>query len=614
MPVKIGEMLSKEGLITAQQLQEALNYQKQNGVKLGRALVHLGFVKDDEITGLLSRQYGVPSINLATFDIDSTVLKVLPGETCRKYQVIPISRAGAVLSLAMSDPTNVFAMDDIKFMTGYNVDPVVASEIAIEEAINRFYGSARSLQLRQEGGPPTSATQKGGLGKSPTLKEVIDGPGLTFDDMASVGLSEVDIDAIGEEEGEVETLKTEEDEIDLGALSRSSEAAPVVKLANVLLIDSLKRGASDIHIEPYEKEFRVRFRIDGILYNIMALPMKLKDPLTSRIKIMSKLDISEKRLPQDGRIKIRLKIEDRSREMDFRVSCLPTLWGEKIVMRLLDKSKLMLDMTKLGFEVESLAKFKRNIEKPYGIVLVTGPTGSGKTNTLYSALASLNKPDINIMTAEDPVEFNLMGINQVQIRDAIGLNFAAALRSFLRQDPNIILVGEIRDYETAEISTKAALTGHLVLSTLHTNDAPSTVSRMVNMGIEPFIVGTAVNLIQAQRLIRRICASCKEEVREVPPKVLLDVGFLAEAIGSFPLFKGRGCQTCNGTGYKGRVGLYEVLEITDGVRELIMMGANSVELRKKAIEDGMLTLRMSGLEKIKQGITTIEEVLRETVL
>ena len=618
MPVKIGEMLQKEGLITPQQLQEALTHQKQNGVKLGRALVSLGFVKDDEITGLLSRQYGVPSINLATFDIDPTVLKVLPGETCRKYQVIPISRAGAVLSLAMSDPTNVFAMDDIKFMTGYNVDPVVASEIAIEEAINRFYGSARSLTLRQEGGPPTATSQRpgggGGLGKTPSLKEVIDGPGLTFDDMASVGLSEVDIDSIGEEEGEVETLKTEEDEIDLGALSRSSEAAPVVKLANVLLIDSLKRGASDIHIEPYEKEFRVRFRIDGILYNIMALPMKLKDPLTSRIKIMSKLDISEKRLPQDGRIKIRLKIEDRSREMDFRVSCLPTLWGEKIVMRLLDKSKLMLDMTKLGFEPESLAKFKRNIDKPYGIVLVTGPTGSGKTNTLYSALASLNKPDINIMTAEDPVEFNLMGINQVQIRDNIGLNFAAALRSFLRQDPNIILVGEIRDYETAEISTKAALTGHLVLSTLHTNDAPSTVSRMVNMGIEPFIVGTAVNLIQAQRLIRRICAQCKDEVRDVPAKVLLDVCFEADAVGSFPMYKGRGCSTCNGTGYKGRVGLYEVLEINDAVRELIMMGANSVELRKKAIEEGMLTLRMSGLEKIKQGITTIEEVLRETVL
>ncbi len=618
MPVKIGEMLQKEGLITPQQLQEALAHQKQNGIKLGRALVSLGFVKDDEITGLLSRQYGVPSINLATFDIDPTVLKVLPGETCRKYQVIPISRAGAVLTLAMSDPTNVFAMDDIKFMTGYNVDPVVASEIAIEEAINRFYGSARSLTLRQEGagsgGGGGGGHKAGVLGKTPSLKDIMEGPGLTFDDMASVGLSEVDIDSIGEEEGEVETLKTEEDEIDLGALSRSSEAAPVVKLANVLLIDSLKRGASDIHIEPYEKEFRVRFRIDGILYNIMALPMKLKDPLTSRIKIMSKLDISEKRLPQDGRIKIRLKIEDRSREMDFRVSCLPTLWGEKIVMRLLDKSKLMLDMTKLGFEPASLEKFKRNIDKPYGIVLVTGPTGSGKTNTLYSALASLNKPDINIMTAEDPVEFNLMGINQVQIREAIGLNFAAALRSFLRQDPNIILVGEIRDYETAEISTKAALTGHLVLSTLHTNDAPSTVSRMVNMGIEPFIVGTAVNLIQAQRLIRRICSACKEEVHDVPAKVLLDVGFEAAAVGSFPMFKGRGCSTCNGTGYKGRVGLYEVLEINDAVRELIMMGANSVELRKKAIDEGMLTLRRSGLEKIKQGITTIEEVLRETVL
>jgi type IV pilus assembly protein PilB len=617
MPVKIGEMLSKEGLITPQQLQEALAYQKQNGIKLGRALVNLGFVKDDEITGLLSRQYGVPSINLATFDIDPNVLKVLPGETCRKYQVIPISRAGAVLSLAMSDPTNVFAMDDIKFMTGYNVDPVVASEIAIEEAINRFYGSARSLQLRSDAPVGAGGGQKASgpaLGKTPSLKEVIDGPALTFDDMASVGLSELDVDAIGDDEGEVETLKTEEDEIDLGALSRSSEAAPVVKLTNLLLIDSLKRGASDIHIEPYEKEFRVRFRIDGILYNIMALPLKLKDPLTSRIKIMSKLDISEKRLPQDGRIKIRLKIEDRSKEMDFRVSCLPTLWGEKIVMRLLDKSKLMLDMTKLGFEPASLEKFKRNIDKPYGIVLVTGPTGSGKTNTLYSALASLNKPDINIMTAEDPVEFNLMGINQVQIRDAIGLNFAAALRSFLRQDPNIILVGEIRDYETAEISTKAALTGHLVLSTLHTNDAPSTVSRMVNMGIEPFIVGTAVNLIQAQRLIRRICSGCKEEVRDVPPKVLLDVGFQTEHIGTFPMYKGKGCATCNGTGYKGRVGLYEVLEINDAVRELIMMGANSVELRKKAVEEGMLTLRMSGLEKIKQGITTIEEVLRETVL
>jgi type IV pilus assembly protein PilB len=432
--------------------------------------------------------------------------------------------------------------------------------------------------------------------------------------MASVGLSEVDLDAIADEGADVETVKSEEDEIDLGALAKSSEAAPVIKLSNVLLIDALKRGASDIHIEPYEKEFRVRFRIDGVLYNVMALPMKLRDPLLSRIKIMAKLDISEKRLPQDGRIKIRLKVEDRSREMDFRVSSLPTLWGEKIVLRLLDKTKLMLDMTKLGFEPQSLDRFKRAISKPYGIVLVTGPTGSGKTNTLYSAIAQLNKPDTNIMTAEDPVEFNLPGINQVQIKDAIGLNFASALRAFLRQDPNIILVGEIRDYETAEIAVKAALTGHLVLSTLHTNDAPSTVSRLVNMGIEPFLVGTAVNLIQAQRLIRRICNNCKEELRDVPSKTLVEIGFSPEEVGSLRVFKGRGCPTCNGTGYKGRVGLYEVMEISEGIRDLIMVGATSVEIKRKALEEGMLTLRMSGLEKIKAGITSIEEVLRETVL
>jgi type IV pilus assembly protein PilB len=443
---------------------------------------------------------------------------------------------------------------------------------------------------------------------------MLEGPSLSFEDMASVGLSEVDIDSLAEEEADVETVRTEDDEIDLSALAKSSEAAPVVKLSNVLLIDALKRGASDIHIEPYEKEFRVRFRIDGILYNVMALPMKLKDPLTSRVKIMAKLDISEKRLPQDGRIKLRLKVEDRSRDMDFRVSSCPTLWGEKVVLRLLDKTKLMLDMTKLGFEPEGLQRFKRNIDKPYGIVLVTGPTGSGKTNTLYSAVAALNKPDTNIMTAEDPVEFNLGGINQVQIKDQIGLNFAACLRAFLRQDPNIILVGEIRDYETAEIAVKAALTGHLVLSTLHTNDAPSTVSRLVNMGIEPFLVGTAVNLIQAQRLVRRVCANCKEEIRDMPSKTLIDVGFPPEAVGAFKLFKGRGCGICNGTGYKGRVGLYEVMEITEGIRDLVMVGATAVEIKRKALEEGMLTLRMSGLEKIKNGVTTIEEVLRETVI
>jgi type IV pilus assembly protein PilB len=618
MPVKLGELLLKENMVTPQQLQEALGHQKSHGGKLGKAFVSLGYVRDEEITSLLSRQYGVPSINLDHFEVDPAIIKVIPAETSRKYQILPLSRSGATLTIAMADPTNVFAMDDIKFMTGYNVEPVVASETALEEAIDKYYGSSRSLQLKQDGGGGGGGHAMGAqglkLGDTPSLKEMMEGPSLSFDDMASVGLSEVDIDSIAQEEADVETVKTEEDEIDLGALAKSSEAAPVIKLSNVLLIDALKRGASDIHIEPYEKEFRVRFRIDGILYNVMALPMKLRDPLISRLKIMAKLDISEKRLPQDGRIKIRLKVEDRSRDMDFRVSSLPTLWGEKVVLRLLDKTKLMLDMTKLGFEPESLERFKRAIAKPYGIVLVTGPTGSGKTNTLYSAIAALNKPDTNIMTAEDPVEFNLAGINQVQIRDQIGLNFASALRAFLRQDPNIILVGEIRDYETAEIAVKAALTGHLVLSTLHTNDAPSTISRLVNMGIEPFLVGTAVNLIQAQRLIRRVCSGCKVEVTDVPSKTLIEIGFAPEAVGTFKLFKGRGCGTCNGTGYKGRVGLYEVMEISEGIRDLIMVGATAVEIKRKALEEGMLTLRMSGLEKIRNGVTTIEEVLRETVL
>jgi type IV pilus assembly protein PilB len=618
MPVKLGELLLKENLVSPQQLQEALSHQKQNGGKLGKAFVNLGFVKDEEITSLLSRQYGVPSINLDHFEVDPAIIKIIPAETARKYQVLPLSRSGATLTIAMADPTNVFAMDDIKFMTGYNVEPVVASEGALEDAIDRYYGSTRSLVLRPDGSP-AGAPAGGGFGGIPmaggSLKEALEST-LSVDDMASLGgLSEVDLDAMSDAEADVETVKSEDDEIDLGNLTKSADAAPVVKLTNNLLVDSLKRGASDIHIEPYEKDFRVRFRIDGVLYEVMRLPMKVRDPLLSRVKIMAKLDIAEKRLPQDGRIKIKMKLEDRSRDLDFRVSVLPTLWGEKIVLRLLDKTKLMLDMTKLGFEAHSLDRFKNAIAKPYGIVLVTGPTGSGKTNTLYSALSSLNKPDTNIMTAEDPVEFNLHGINQVQIRDNIGLNFAAVLRSFLRQDPNVILVGEIRDYETAEIAVKAALTGHLVLSTLHTNDAPSTVSRLVNMGIEPFLVGTAVNLIQAQRLVRRVCSKCKTDVTaEVPSKTLIDIGFTPEQIGTFQVFKGKGCATCNGTGYKGRVGLYEVMEISEGIRDLVMVGATAVEIKRKSLEEGMLTLRMSGLEKIKNGVTTVEEVLRETVL
>ncbi len=405
----------------------------------------------------------------------------------------------------------------------------------------------------------------------------------------------------------------DEEEIDLESLVASVEEAPVVKFVNMMLMDAVKKGASDIHVEPYEKFYRVRFRIDGVLHEVMKPPLSMKDAITSRIKIMSKLDIAEKRLPQDGRIKLKMKLEGQRKELDFRVSVLPTLFGEKIVMRILDPEKLMLDMTKLGFEQESLDKFTEAIKKPYGMVLVTGPTGSGKTNTLYSAISQLNTPDTNIMTAEDPVEFNLPGINQVNVRDEIGLTFAAALRSFLRQDPNIILVGEIRDFETAEIAIKAALTGHLVLSTLHTNDAPSTISRLMNMGIEPFLVATSVNLICAQRLVRRVCKNCKEEVK-VPKKTLLDIGFREDELKGLKIYKGKGCDVCNGTGYKGRVGLYEVMEVTDTIKDLILSGATALDLREQAIKEGMITLRRSGLIKIKNGITSIEEVLRETVL
>ena len=482
MAVRIGELLLKEKRITPEQLQQALNHQKGSGGKLGYNLVKMGLVKDEEITALLSKQYGVPSINLSEFELDPAVIKLIPPDTAHKYQIVPLSRAGATLTIAMTDPTNVFAMDDIKFMTGYNVEPVVASETAVIEAIQRYYPSAggKAIATREPSGPSAL-------------------------DMASKGLEEIQALA---ESGDVEVLE-ELQEISADALAKQGEEAPVVRLVNVVLMSAIQKGASDIHVEPYEKELRVRYRIDGILYNMMSPPMKFREAIASRIKIMAKLDIAEKRLPQDGRIKIRFNENGQPKEIDFRVSCLPTLFGEKIVMRLLDKDKLMLDMTKLGFESESLVKFEAAIQRPWGMVLVTGPTGSGKTNTLYSSIAKLNTPETNIMTAEDPVEFNLVGVNQVQVKEQIGLNFAAALRSFLRQDPNIILVGEIRDFETAEIAVKAALTGHLVLSTLHTNDAPSTVNRLMNMGIEPFLVASSVHLICAQRLVRRVCSNCK---------------------------------------------------------------------------------------------------------
>ncbi len=599
MPVRIGELLLKEKRITPAQLQEALNYQKTSGGKLGFNLVNLGFVKDEEITALLSKQYGVPSINLAQFEIDPAIVKLIPSETAQKYQIVPLSRAGATLTIAMTDPTNVFAMDDIKFMTGYNVEPVVASETAVTDAITRYYpANAPTPRLSQEPKKKREVVQQqaANLNNAATL------------DMVTRALEET----AGVIDDDVEMLE-EIEQIDVSSLEKQGGEAPVIRLVNLMLMSAIQKGASDIHIEPYEKEFRVRFRIDGILYNVMAPPMKFRDAITSRLKIMAKLDIAEKRLPQDGRIKIRFgDTEGGTKEIDFRVSCLPTLFGEKIVMRLLDKDKLMLDMTKLGFEPEALRKLETAISKPWGMVLVTGPTGSGKTNTLYSSIAKINTAETNIMTAEDPVEFNLVGVNQVQVRENIGLNFAAALRSFLRQDPNIILVGEIRDFETAEIAVKASLTGHLVLSTLHTNDAPSTISRLMNMGIEPFLVASSVNLICAQRLVRRLCTQCKAD-HPHDPQALVQAGFTPEEAAKVVPQKGSGCERCNNTGYKGRVGLYEVMEVTDELRELILVGASALELRRKAVDEGMITLRRSGLQKVMEGVTTIEEVARETV-
>ncbi|MBI3399049.1 MAG: type IV-A pilus assembly ATPase PilB [Deltaproteobacteria bacterium] len=560
---RLGELLVREKLITPDQLKKAIEEQRISGGRLGYNLARLGYVNEKDLTSFLSKQYGIPSVDLAATEIDHEVIKLIPEDVANKYQVIPISRTGSTLVIAMADPSNIFAIDDIKFLTGYNVESVIASEAAIKTAIEKYY-AAEEMELGDV-------------------------------------LTEFD-------ESEMEILQ-EEEEVDVNDLKKAVEDAPVVKLVNLILTDAIKRGASDIHVEPYEKLFRVRYRVDGVLSEVMKPPLKLKNAIVSRIKIMSNLDIAERRLPQDGRIKMKL---GKDKEMDYRVSVLPTLFGEKVVMRLLDKSNLQLDMTKLGFEEKALKDFKDAIEKPWGMVLVTGPTGSGKTTTLYSALSELNKVSDNISTAEDPVEFNLMGINQVQMHEAIGLNFASSLRSFLRQDPDIIMVGEIRDFETAEIAVKAALTGHLVLSTLHTNDAPSTVNRLLNMGIEPFLIASATNLILAQRLARKICKDCKEEVR-VSPQALIDIGVPAEEAKSFKCFHGKGCATCGGTGCKGRIALYEVMPLTEALKELVLNGASSAELKRGAIKEGMKSLRMSGITKMKEGVTTIEEVVRATM-
>ena len=562
MSNRIGELLVREKLISLQQLRSAQEESRKTNTSLGYQLARMGFISDQEITDFLSQQYRVQSIDLAEFQIDEEVLKLVSHEVCERHKIIPVSRAGSTLIVAMADPSNLHAIDDIKFLTGYNVEPVVASEAAILAAIEQAYA----------------------------------GPEISYDEI---------MEGFDEEEIEV---ASDEDDMNLMDLERASEDAPVVRLCNAILLNAIKKRASDIHVEPYERKLRVRYRIDGVLHEEMTPPIKLKNAIASRLKIMASLDIAERRLPQDGRIKLKL---GKGREMDFRVSSLPTIWGEKIVMRLLDKSNLQLDMTKLGFDTKALESFKWAISQPYGMVLVTGPTGSGKTTTLYSALSELNKSDTNISTAEDPVEYNLMGVNQVQMHEDIGLNFAAALRSFLRQDPDIIMVGEIRDFETAEIAVKAALTGHLVLSTLHTNDAPSTVSRMLNMGVEPFLVTASVNLVLAQRLARKICEDCRTEVT-VEKAVLTDIGVREADMSDMRVFRGSGCRNCGDTGYRGRIALYEVMPFTERLKEMVLQGCSTAELKDEMIAGGVATLRMAGIEKIRAGTTTIDEVLRVT--
>jgi len=563
---KLGKLLISARLINEEQLQKAIFTQKKEGGRLGSILVKLGFMEENKLLTFLSQQYKLPFVDPARLEIDPAVIKLVPSELVQKHHVIPIKRTGSTLSVAMADPSDVFAIDDIKFMTSYDVAPVLASEGAIIAAINQHYDSSMQLQT--------------------VLKSM-----ESKDDM--------ELTVTSDEEGD--------EQVNVSQLKEALEEAPVVKLANLILVEGIKKGVSDIHIEAYEKKFRVRYRLDGAMFEVMAPPMKLRAALTSRIKIMADLDIAERRLPQDGRIKLKLK----DREVDMRVSSLPCLFGEKIVLRILDKSNLTLDLAKLGFEPKALQDFMTAISSPYGMVLVTGPTGSGKTTTLYSALNYINTEDINIMTAEDPVEYNLMGINQVHMKEEIGLNFAAALRSFLRQDPDVIMVGEIRDYETAEIAVKAALTGHLVLSTLHTNDAPSTINRLLNMGVEPFLVASSVILIMAQRLIRRICTGCKEE-EQASPESLIEIGFDPEDAQSVVCFKGKGCNNCSNTGYKGRMAIYEVMPIGEELRELILQGASSDEIKKKVMSLRMKTLRMSGLQKVKEGVTTVEEVVNTT--
>jgi type IV pilus assembly protein PilB len=564
---RLGDLLVADGLLTAEQLKKALAEQKGSPEKLGSVLIRLNFVNEDQLIGFLSRQYGVPSITLGQLDIDPDVLKLVPAPIARKYEVIPVRRMGNSLALAMADPTNVFALDDISFMTNLQVLPLVASQTAIKKAVDRNYES-----------------------KTEAISSVLS-------DMQT-DLSNVEVVEEGEEGAKVDVFE----------LKESADEAPVVKLVNMVLVDAIQKGASDIHFESYEKIFRIRFRMDGVLHEMLAPPKRLESAILSRLKIMSNLDIAERRLPQDGRIKLRYN----TREIDFRVSTLPTIFGEKAVLRILDKEALKLDMTQLGFDEWSLEKFSAAIHQPYGMVLITGPTGSGKTTTLYSGIHTINSPDVNIMTAEDPVEYNLKGVNQVQINEGVGRTFAAALRSFLRQDPDVILVGETRDLETAQISIRAALTGHLVFSTLHTNDCPSTIARLLDMGIPSFLVASSLLLVLAQRLGRKVCKQCREPY-DADEESLVQYGHVPTGKGKMQFYKGKGCATCNFTGMKGRVAIYEVMPVGEELRSAILKNASTAELRAIAETAGMRSLRQAGLMKVIEGTTTIEEVLRVTL-
>ncbi|MGB6340669.1 MAG: type IV-A pilus assembly ATPase PilB [Candidatus Aminicenantaceae bacterium] len=572
MGSNLSELLVKEKLLDKEQLKEIQDFQEKNDVSTGTAVVSLGYISEEDMAQALSRQLGYPYINLDQFEVYPDVINLIPVEIAKKYLIMPIHRIRSFLTLAMVDPTDLDVIEDIRFRTGLSIQPVIASETGITNAIKKYYGSSDSLRVKQ-----------------------------IVDEIEQAEDTTVNIIEEGEEDYDIEELV------------HSTEEAPIITLVNTVFIDAIKKGASDVHFEPYEKAFRVRYRLDGTLYEMMNLAMKFKNPVISRVKILSNMDIAEKRLPQDGRIKMRVKLENgNKKEVDMRVSSVPTIFGEKVVVRILDKSMLKLNLEELGFEKESLELFKQGVRRPWGIVLVTGPTGSGKTNTLYSAISTINSMEKNIMTAEDPVEFYIPGINQVNIRDEIGLSFSTSLRSFLRQDPDIMLVGEMRDFETVDIAIKAALTGHLVFSTVHTNDAASTVVRLVNMNVETFLVADSVCMIVAQRLVRRLCKKCRAK-HNLTNEALVDIGYTAKEAPKVKAYKPVGCNVCHNTGYKGRVGLFEVMEVTDEIKDLILAKAHSKELKKKSIEQGMITLRRSGLIKIKEGITSIEEVLRETV-